>query len=83
LNQHTSTVTGFLVAANGTSMNEVFQNCRALPDNIVRGSTLNIRNEANATTVVFMKWLVKTMLGHCSPDINCAVPLHLYSSRTF
>jgi hypothetical protein len=63
LNQDSSAVARFRIAAASAAMREVDQDLQALGDDVVRLHALDIDHETDATSVVFVSWIVETLLN--------------------
>jgi hypothetical protein len=65
LHQHSGTVTGFEIAADGSPMLQIAQNFDTLFNDVMGFLTVDSDNESDAAGVVFKSGIVKTAgLGH-------------------
>ena len=63
LNQDSSAVARFRIAAAGAAMSQVDQDLQSLDDDVVRLHALNIDHETDATGIVFVSRIVETLLN--------------------
>jgi len=61
LNHDAGTVASLGVSANGTAMLEIFENAQAIVNGAVAFDVVDVGNEANAASVMFVARIVETM----------------------
>ncbi len=63
LNQDSSAIACFRIASARAAMSEVDEDLQSLDDDVMRLHALNIDDKADATCIVFVSWIVETLLN--------------------
>ncbi len=63
LDQDASAVAGLRIATASAAVREVDEDLQALGDDVVRLGALDINDEANTAGIVFVSWIVETLLN--------------------
>ena len=66
LNEHSGAVAGQWVRTDGTAMGQIDKDLEAVLDDFVRFFGTQVRNKADAAGIMFMCWIVETLLIRCS-----------------
>jgi hypothetical protein len=61
LNQQASAIAGFRIASAGAAVREIDQNLNALLDDLMALFPSNTGDKANATSIMLMRWIIKTL----------------------
>ena len=81
LNQDARAIARLRIAATRAPMRQVDQDLEALANDVVRSVTLRIDDEFDATSIVFVSRIVKTLLGRTFGADHRGAPPRLPNAR--